>query len=217
MVLAEGIAEGGAMMPQRTVDVSRLPAYSVSSEAPLWWGQFFLACVEGTMFGILIAMYFYIRLSMDMWPPPGIQLPQELLPALCTALMLASCAGSYLASEAAKRDDRGGMVRGLALNLVLAGGGMVLRAVAWWQWNFKWTSTAYGSITWGILFLHTLDVVADMIFTLVLLIIVAVGRHGPRQRLGVHVDSVVWYFLVAIWIPLYVTVFWGPRLVGAPQ
>jgi cytochrome c oxidase subunit III len=204
------------MMPQRTIDVSHLQDFEISSEAPLWWGQVLLACIEGTMFCILIAMYFYIRLSMDMWPPPGIQLPQEVLPAICTVLLIASCAGSYLASEAAKKDDRAGMIRGLVINLVLAIGAMVCRGIAWYEWNFKWTSTAYGSITWGILFLHTLDVVADLVFTLVLVILLVFNHHSPRQRLGVHVDSVVWYFLVAIWIPLYVTVFWGPHIVGAP-
>ena len=204
------------MIAQRTIDVSDLRPYEISSEAPLWWGQAFLAVIEGTMFAILIAMYFYIRLSMDMWPPPGVQLPRELLPALCVLFLVASCAGSYLASEAAKRDDRRGMIRGLALNLILAGISMALRAVAWREWNFKWTTGAYGSITWTIMFLHTVDVAADMMFTIVLVAILALGRHDARTRLGVHVDSVLWYFLVAIWIPLYVTVFWGPRLVGAP-
>ncbi len=204
------------MMPQRTIDVSHLRPYEISSEAPLWWGQISLAMIEGSMFCILIAMYFYIRLSMDMWPPPGIQLPGELLPAICTILLIASCAGSYIASNAAKADDRAGMIRGLTLNLALACAGVVVRAIEWRQWNFKWTSTAYGSIDWAIVFLHTVDVGADLAFTLVLLIILLLGRHGPRQRLGVHVDSIVWYFLVAIWIPLYVAVFWGPHIVGAP-
>jgi cytochrome c oxidase subunit 3 len=204
------------MMPQRTIDVSHLKDYEISNEAPVWWGQVFLAAIEGTMFCIMIAMYFYIRLSMDMWPPPGIQLPQEILPAICTLLLIASCAGSYLASEAAKKDDRAGMIRGLLINLALAITAMVLRGIAWYEWNFKWTSTAYGSITWGIMFLHTLDVVADLVFTLVLVIMLVFGHHSPRQRLGVHVDSIVWYFLVAMWIPLYVTVFWGPHIVGAP-
>jgi cytochrome c oxidase subunit III len=204
------------MMPQHTIDVSHLQDYEISSEAPLWWGQVLLAAIEGTMFCIMIAMYFYIRLSMDMWPPPGIQLPREVLPAICTLLLIASCAGTYIASEASKKDDRAGMIRGLVINLVLAIGSMACRGIAWYEWNFKWTSTAYGSITWGVLFLHTLDVAADLIFTLVLVILLVIGHHSPRQRLGVHVDSIIWYFLVAIWIPLYVTVFWGPHIVGAP-
>src|SRR3954451_1162161 len=98
------------MTPQRTLDVSHLREYEISSEAPLWWGQLFLTFIEATMFGILIAMYFYIRLSMDMWPPPGIQLPHELLPAISLILLIASCAGSYIASEAAKRDSRWSMI-----------------------------------------------------------------------------------------------------------
>jgi heme/copper-type cytochrome/quinol oxidase subunit 3 len=205
------------MTARRTLDLSHLQPFEISSNAPLWWGQVFIALVEGTMFCILIAMYFYIRLSMDMWPPPGIQLPTRLLPTACLVLLLLSCIGSYLASEAAKKNDRWGIIWGLVLNLVLASGAMALRAVDWRLWNFKWSTTAYGSITWGMIFLHTLDVVADLVFTLVLLILVALGKCGPRQRLGVHVDSVVWYFLVAIWIPMYVTLFWGPYFVGAPQ
>ena len=68
---------------------------------------------------------------------------------------------------------------------------------------------------WDILFLHTYDVVADLLVTAVLMVIVAIGRDGPKERIGVHVDSVLWYFLVGIWIPMYVVVYWGPRLVGA--
>ncbi len=205
------------MNAQRTLDVSHLPPFNVSSDAPLWWGQLFLAFIEITMFSILIAMYFYIRLSMDMWPPPGVQLPTELLPALSVVLMIASCAGSYVASEGAKKNDRARVIYGLVLNLTLALGAVALRAVAWRSWNYKWSTGGYGSITWGILFLHTLDVGADLFFTFVLLVIFILGRYGPRQRLGVHVDSIVWYMLVAIWLPLYVTVYWGPYIVGAPK
>src|SRR5438045_2194458 len=98
------------MRAQRTLDLSRLPAFAVSTDEPLFWGQVFLAFIEGTMFSIFIAMYFYIRLSMDMWPPPGIQLPDRLLPGICLALLLLSCIGSYLATEAAKKNDRPGMI-----------------------------------------------------------------------------------------------------------
>jgi len=198
----------------RTLDLSALPAGNVSYQHPLWWGQLFLAFTEGSVFCILIAMYFYIRLSMDVWPPPGVQLPQTLLPTVCTVLLILSCAGSYIASEGAKKDDRTRVLLGLLLNVVLATAAMVLRLVALRQWNFSWRTTAYGSINWAILFLHTVDVIADLLFTVVLILIFAVGRHGPKQRIGVHVDSVVWYFLVLIWIPLYVITAWGPWITG---
>jgi heme/copper-type cytochrome/quinol oxidase subunit 3 len=204
------------MTARRTLDVSDLATFSISSKTPLWWGQLFMAFIEGTMFCILIAMYFYIRLSVDMWPPPGVQLPTKVLPAICLGLLILSCAGSYIASEAAKEGNRAGMLFGLVLNMGLGCLGMGARAMDWGLWNFKWTTGAYGSITWAIVFLHTLDIVADLIFTFVLTLLVARGRTGPRVRLGVHVDSVVWYFLVLIWIPLYVVVFWGPYFLGGP-
>jgi heme/copper-type cytochrome/quinol oxidase subunit 3 len=205
------------MTAQRTLEVSHLPDYAVSSEAPLWWGQLMLVLIEGTMFAILIAMYFYYRLRVDTWPPPGTQLPPVLLPGIGVALLLVSCLGSYRSSEAAKQDDRRGMVGWLLFNLVFAVAGMVVRVDTWAALNFTQAADIHGSMVWTILGLHTLDAVADILFTAVLLVILLLGRHGPETRLGVHVDSLVWYFVVLIWIPLYVVIYWGPRLVGLPR
>lgn len=204
------------MTPRRSIDVSALSDFEISSNAPLWWGQIFLALIEGAMFCIMIALYFYYRLVLDLWPPPGIARPERLIPACSTAFLLLSCIGSYLASEAAKRNDRGGMVFGLCLNLALGSIGMALRAFAWGSWNFTWKTSAYGSVVWGILFLHSFDVVADLLFTLVLVFIVAFVRAGPAQRLGVHVDSVIWYFLAGSWFALYITIDWTPYFWGGP-
>src|SRR5205823_4105709 len=112
-----------------------------------------------------------------------------------------SCVGSYWASEAAKKGDRLGMILGLALNLGLAIVFLIVRAVEWTSLNFTWASDVHGSIFWAILFLHTFDVVADLLMTSVLLVIIVSGLYGEKQRIGVHVDSVLWYFLVGIWFP----------------
>lgn len=205
------------MPTHRAFNASALPAYSISTQAPLWWGQLLMAAIEGTIFCILIAMYFYIRLSVDVWPPPGIQFPRLTLPTIALIPLVLSCAGSYLASEAAKRNDRRGMLLGMLLNITLATTFLVLRAIEWRSFNFTWESDAHGSLVWAVLFLHTLDAVADLLYTFVLVVIVAIGRYGPKQRLGVHVDSVIWYFIALIWIPLYVVLYWGPRIVGGPR
>jgi len=204
------------MIARRTLDVSRLPMYDISLHAPLWWGQLMLGIIEATMFSILLACYYYSRLSVDMWPPPGTQLPGLTLPAISTFLLLLSCIGSYWASEAAKKDDRRGMILGLLLNLALALAAMAIRIAEWNRLNFTWKSDIHGTYFWAFLGLHTFDVFADLIFTFVLILILFSGPHGPKQRQGVHVDSVVWYVLVAVWIPIYITLYWAPRFAGAP-
>jgi len=151
------------------------------------------------------------------WPGPGVHLPDLTRSSWALIPLLASCAGSYMASEAAKKDSRSGMLLGLGLNLGLAIVFLILRAWEWSSWNFNWASDAHGSIVWGIMFLHSYDLVADVIMTIVLFVIVASGHYGPRQRIGVHVDSVLWYFLVGIWIPLYGVIYWAPRWMGAAR
>jgi cytochrome c oxidase subunit 3 len=202
---------------RRTMDVSGLPPYDVSSKSPLFWGQVLLCLIEGSLLCMLIATYFYLRLRVDAWPGPGIHLPDLTMSTWALVPLIASCGGSYLASEAAKKDSRSGMLLGLGINLALAIVFVILRALEWNSLNFTWASDAHGSIVWTILFLHTYDILADMVMTAVLIIILALGRYGPRQRIGVHVDSILWYFLVGIWIPLYAVVHWAPRLIGGPH
>jgi cytochrome c oxidase subunit III len=201
----------------RTLDVSELRPFEISSQAPLWWGQACIVVIEGMMFSIVIAAYLYTRLRVDVWPPPGDQFPHITLPTLALIPLVLSALASYWASEGAKKNDRRGMILGLALNLVLATICLAMRIVEWHSFNFNWQSDVYGSYIWAFLGLHTFDFIADEVFTLVLLVIIVSGRYGENQRLGVHVDSIVWYFVVAIWLPIYVVIYWGPHLLGSAQ
>lgn len=204
-------------MTPRTLDLSQLQPFTVSSKSTLWLGQLLLCLIEGSMFLLLIAMYFYLRLSVDVWPPPGTQLPHLTLPTIALVPLLLSAVGSWIASEGAKKDSRREMLQGMILNVVLGFVFLTLRAAEMWELNFNWATDVHGSVVWSILVLHSLDTFADLVYTAVLIVIVARGQYGQKQRIGVHVDSVVWYFIVAIWIPLYLVVYWGPHIVGAPQ
>lgn len=205
------------MTAPRILDVSGLRPYSISNRSVLWFGQFLMCLIEGTLLWMLAAIYFYLRLSVDVWPPPIVKEPGLWWSTLALVPLLASCIGSYWASEAAKKGSRRGMILGLASNLGLAGIFLLFRAIEWRRFNFTWASDAHGSIVWSILFLHTYDIVADLIMTVVLLVIIVSGKYGEKQRIGVHVDSVLWYFLTGIWIPLYLVVYWGPRWIGGAR
>jgi cytochrome c oxidase subunit I+III len=216
MVLAAPSSGERRMTPTRQLDVSALPQFNISSRAPLFFGQLLLCAIEGSMFCMLMAIYFYLRLSVDVWPPPGTQIPHLTASTLALAPLIMSVLGSWWASEGAKKDDRRAMLVGLIANLLLACGFLALRFREIATLNFNWATDAHGTIVWSILFLHTLDVIADLLMTVILIWALALNRYGPKQRLGVHVDSIVWYFLAAIWIPLYVVIYWGPHIVGAP-
>ncbi|MBV9406186.1 MAG: cytochrome c oxidase subunit 3, partial [Acidobacteriaceae bacterium] len=179
------------MTEARTLDVSHLPPYDISSQAPLWWGQMCIVAIEATMFSIVIAAYFYMRLRMDVWPPPGDQFPHLVLPTVALIPLIASALASYWASEAAKKNDKRGMVWGMVWNVALAGVFFVMRIVEWHSLNFNWKADAQGSYVWAFLGLHSFDYIADLVMTIVLLLIVLSGRYGEKQRLGVHVDSIV--------------------------
>jgi cytochrome c oxidase subunit 3 len=197
-----------------TLDVSGLPPYDISNQSPVWWGQLLMCLIEGSLLCMLAATYFYLRLGVDVWPPPGVNMPDVVVPTIALLPFVASCAGSYMASEAAKIGSRTGMILGMVFNLILGIIFLILRAVEMKSLNFTWASDVHGSIVWAILFLHTYDVVADLLMTVVLIVIIASGRYGQKQRIGVHVDSVLWYFLVGIWVPLYGVLYWAPRLIG---
>lgn len=205
------------MTAAKTLDVSHLPPYDISSQSPAWWGQVCLAIIEGTMFCILMAAYFYVRLRTDVWPPPGDQFPHLLIPTLGLIPLLLSVPPAYYASQAAKKNDRAGMIRNMALNLLFGLVYFIMRLVEWRSLNFDWKADVQGSYVWAFLGLHTFDYVGDIVFTLVLLVLVVVGRYGEKERLGVHVDTVVWYFLVAIWIPIYLVIYWGPHILETPR
>src|SRR4051812_30993880 len=166
-------------MSARSLDVADLPVYSISNRAPLWWGQLLMCAIEGTMLCMLIAIYFYLRLGVDVWPPPGTLLPAIPVPTLALIPLLLSVPPTYIASAGAKRNSRVLMLAGLGGNLLFAGVFLGFRYLEWRSFNFTWQTDAHGTIVWTILFLHTFDVVADLLMTFVLLVIIAVGRYGP--------------------------------------
>jgi cytochrome c oxidase subunit III len=200
------------MKSESTLDIGGLPSLVFGTPAPMWWGMLGIVVIECAMFAILIATYFYYRLVLDIWPPSQVQLPGLLLPTINLAILIASCPPAYWASEAAKRNNRGGMILGLVLNLALSILFFALRIVEWQRFNFKWDSNVYGSIVWGMLWLHSLDYVAGLLSTAVILAIVLTGPVRENQRLGIHVDSLAWYFITAVWIPLYAVIYIAPHV-----
>ena len=57
------------MKERSVIDVSHLPGYAFGHRSLMWWGTMGMIVIEGFMFAVLIAAYFYLRSHLPHWPP----------------------------------------------------------------------------------------------------------------------------------------------------
>lgn len=200
------------MKSLRSIDVATLPPAGFGIRAPLWWGTIGLIAIEATTFLIFIVTYFYARAVLDVWPPPGTHIPHLLLATINMAILLASCAPAYWATEAARRNDRRGMQVHMTANVAMGLAALIIRIHNLYHVGVTWDANIYGSIVWIMLCFHTFDYVAALAESVVFNVISFGSCLGVKQRVGLEADSLTWYFIVAIWIPLYVIIYVLPNV-----
>ena len=199
-------------MTKGAVDVSHLSPYSVGTQAPLFWGVIGLLTVESMVLSCLVATYFFMRISQPEWPPPGIKEPDLLLPTIATLILLASSFPVHRGDKGIERGDRQTLWRGMTAGIVLALIFLAIKAYEYSSLEYRWDSHAYGSIVWAISGFHALHVVALVLKTTVVAGLGRLGYFNEQRRLGVIVNGIYWHFVVVVWIPLYLVLYWSPRL-----
>jgi cytochrome c oxidase subunit 3 len=198
------------MSTRAAIDVSELPDHAFGPRGLIWWGTVGFMVIEGSMFVMAIVVYFYLRLKVHQWPP---SLPDPFV-GIATAnlaLVLLSCIPNMLAKRAAEHYNAPGARLWLGVLTVIGVVTLVLRALEYTQLNCRWGDNAYASITWVLLSLHTLHVATDVVDGAVLLALVSMQPVTKRRFVDLSENSLYWYFIVAWWIPIYLTVFWAPR------
>jgi heme/copper-type cytochrome/quinol oxidase subunit 3 len=198
------------MNGRRTVDVSRLPEFAFGPQGLIWWGTTGFMIIEGSMFIMALIVYFYLRLKVPEWPPtlpnPGI--------GYATAnilLVFVSCIPNQLAKSAAEKFDLRGARLWLGVLILIGIGNVVLRALEYTQLNCRWDTNAYASITWLLLSMHTIHVATDVVDSGVLWAVIVLEPVTEKRFVDVSENSLYWYFIVAWWVPVYLTVYFAPR------
>jgi cytochrome c oxidase subunit 3 len=192
------------------LDVAELPSYGFSHRSLMWWGTAGMIAIEGTAFAFMIVIYFYLRALADGWP--GAQPPDLLWGTLNVALIVLSVIPNHYVDKAAIDHDLGKVRIGLA---ILAAFGLVLllvRALEFTTLNVRGDESAYGSVVWVLLGLHTFNLVTDYVDSLVLMTLMF--KKGPREGkrfVDVAENCGYWDFVVVTWIPIYAVVYWAPR------
>ena len=204
-----------ALAPDFTVDLAPLPTHAFGHRSLTWWGIIAFFLIEGTAFALAIATYFFLLDKDRAWPPMPFTPPDLLAGTLFTIVILLSEIPNTLIKWAAEAQDLSRVRRLLVLISVIGAVLMVLRGFEFNSLNVLWHQNAYGSVIWMLLLLHTTHILTDWVDTLVLaaLMFTPHGSEG-RRFVDCSENAVYWRFVWLLWLPLYVLIYWLPRLVN---
>ena len=179
-----------------------------------WWGMVLFICTESATFAAFLASYYYLRFSSDgSWPPAADKLPGLLLPSVGTGALVLSCVPMWLCGRAAV--VRAGF-RSFAMLVLTLAGGVCFLIFQVLDWRSEWPEStlskdAYGSLFYSITGLHALHVALGLLMLLLLLAQAVVLRRDPVHQAGsIRTVALYWYFLAAIAIPVFITVYLAP-------
>ena len=198
------------MNERLVLDVAPLPKTAFGHKGLIWWGTVGFMVIEGSMFVMGLIVYFYLRLKVDPWPP-SLANPQIGFATANLCVVLASLLPNAFAKRAAEALDLRGVRLWLLILTLVGVVVLVLRAFEYTQLNCRWDDNAYGSIVWVLLSLHTLHVATDVAESAVLTTLMFTGPVTARRFVDAAENSLYWYFIVIWWVPVYLTIYFGPR------
>ena len=202
-----------SLPPAFTDDVSTLPTHAFSYRSVTWWGIIGFMVIEGAAFGLAFAAYFFLMGHEQGWPPEGRQAPDLVAGTLFTILILLSEFPNTLIKRAAHERDVPTIRMMMGVMIAIGAVLLVIRGFEFNNLNCRWTDDAYSSIVWAVLFLHTTHILTDWGDTVVLwfLMMTDVGWEG-RRLVDTDENCLYWRYVWLLWIPVYLLVYWVPRL-----
>ena len=201
------------LRPSFTEDVSGLPTHAFSFRSLTWWGIIGFMVIEGTAFGLTIAAYFFLMSQEQEWAPRPWEPPGLLAGTLFTLAILLSEIPNAMIKKAANAYDLVAVRRLLPVMVAIGALLFVIRGFEFNSLHVMWYDSAYGSIIWALLFLHTTHVATDWGDTVVLWQLMKT-RHGedPRRMVDSDENALYWRFVWLSWLPIYVLIYWVPRM-----
>lgn len=197
--------------PRPAIDVSTLPNVVFEYRSTVWFATLGLIAIEGFMFGVVIATYFYLRTRVNDWPP-GIDPPQLLWGSLNVVLAIMSVAPNVWVKKVAHRLDVKAVRLGLLIMSAISVVSLGIRVMEFTGLNCTWDANAYASVIWVILGLHSAHLVTDAYDTWVLAGLFFTDRIDGRRLVDAAENADYWNFVVVSWIPIYLVLYIVPRI-----
>jgi heme/copper-type cytochrome/quinol oxidase subunit 3 len=171
-----------------------------------WWGMLMLIAAEATLFGTLIASYFYLRLQVTTWPPAGIDPPSVTAPLVLTAVLVATTLPMLLAARAA-RAGRSAVASRLIVAATLVQAVYLAVQIALFLddlSSFDPRETSYGSVYFTLLGVHHAHVIAGILLN-VGVVIRLLGGLTNYRLIGVRAVALYWCFVNAAAVAVVLT------------
>jgi cytochrome c oxidase subunit 3 len=181
-----------------------------------WWGIVMAILTEGTLFALLLFVYFYLLSLAPEWPPDGIRSPELLVVSIRTVLLLASSATMSAADRAIRR-GRTGMTR-LMLAVTFVLGAVFLAGhvneMLHLPSEYTWSTNAYGSLFYVIVNFHGLHLAVGLIFLMFASAALTRGAYTPDRHEGLKVTGMYWHFVDVVWVFVFPTLYLVPNLLA---
>jgi heme/copper-type cytochrome/quinol oxidase subunit 3 len=170
------------------------------------WGMTLLIATEATLFGTLIATYFYLRFETTRWPPPGVEHPTVALPLALTGALVIAGVPMLRAVRSARLGDAARTRLWLVLALLIQGAylGLQLHEYLRDLARFSPKDSAYGSIYFTLLGVHHAHVAVGILLSLWLLGRLLGGLTNYRL-VALRAITAYWLFVSAAGVCVVLT------------
>lgn len=192
------------------LDVSALPNVNFGSRSMTWWGIIGMMAIEGGVFALVIASYFYLHSRTNDWPP-GVLPPDLLWGSINTAIFVLSIIPNEWYRRRARKGDLRAVRIGLITLTLVGVANLAVRYMEMRHLNCDWSQTAYGSVVWFLIGLHIVHLITDWVDTVVLTALFFSPHIEGKRFVDAAENAAYWYFVVVTWIPIYLVLYWAPR------
>ncbi len=174
--------------------------------SPVFLGMVMFLGSEIMLFGSFFAIFFYLRFTHTIWPPHGIDVPQAPT-GINTAILISSSFTMHWALVSVKRNNRVGLIVGLALTLTMGLTFLALQIHEYLNLGFTPSNNAFTSGFFALTGLHGFHVFVGATLLSIALLRSTRGHYSPDQHLGLEVTGIYWHFVDIVWILLYTVVY----------
>lgn len=193
-----------------TLDVSDLPSVAFGRSNTTWLANVLYMAIEGMMFALMFASYFYLRTRVQQWPPG--HLAPDLKYGVANAIVFVlSVIPARWVQKVVPSGDRRAIRNGLALLAAFASVATIIRVFEFTALNCRWSDDAYSSTLWVLIGMHAGHLVTELIETLVILAVAFTPKMEGTRLADAAINSDYWYFVVVTGLLNFLFIYVLPR------